>query len=221
MQSPFAMIRRWSVTLLCWAALVALAAAVGVRQGPLFAYAEWAGIAALLCVASALLIRSQPMGKATIAGRIGYMVTHYGFRAAQGRLFGAAVISWLVWSVVGIAAIWVVQGDRSLIQVAMAVTWVANTYALMYMWGIALRNRPRVDPGERPSLPSLPRSLRQITAGLLVLTAVSMAVWFAVGTPGARLAAVVMAAAPLVVIGGGYGVMLLVFMTAGRNVRWN
>jgi hypothetical protein len=225
MQSPWLFVRRWSVTVLCWAALVAAAVVVGVRQGPLFAYGEWAGIAAVLCAVGALLIRSQPMGKPTIAGRTGYTVVHFGFRAGQGKLLSAALISWMVWSLVGAAAIWIAQGwgaGGEALRAAMGATWCVNTLALMYIWGIMLRNRPRGgNETQADTRMRMPAPLLKLTGALGGLTVVSLVLWFAMATPAARLAALLLAAGPVVVVGGAYGLVLGVMMTAGKNVRWN
>lgn len=225
MQSPWLFVRRWCFTLAFWAAMAAGAVMVGLRLGPLYAYAAWAGLALLLCAAGALLIRSQPMSKPTFRGRVGYQFVHFGFRASQGRLGSAALISWGVWCVVGTAAVWIVHGwsaGAELLRLAMGVTWCINTLALMYIWGIVLRNRPRGGGETQADLRMrVPASLVKLTLAVGGLTAVSVVLWFVMGTPAARLAAVVIAAGPVVVVGGAYGLVLGVMLTAGKNVRWN
>ncbi|HZW07601.1 MAG TPA: hypothetical protein VFF65_10800, partial [Phycisphaerales bacterium] len=100
--SRFDMVRRWLLNLLAWSALLIGAGALGARLPIALAIPAWVAAAGVLCAAGALLIKSQPPGKPTMGGRTGYLVTHFGFRAGQGRLASAAAISWGVWTVVGV-----------------------------------------------------------------------------------------------------------------------
>jgi hypothetical protein len=220
MNSPLQFARRFLVTGVAWCVVVAGAVACGVQVGAPWSWAAWAGISALFCVVGALLIKSQPMGRGTIAGRIGYQVVHFGFKAGQGSLTAAAAISWTVWLVVGSATVWVSQGPWDLLRLAMAAAWVMDTLAFFYIWGIALRNRPRSGQPDSPPW-RLPRPLLKLSAGLAGLIIVSGWLWFMMGTPAARLSAVLLAGGPILIVGGGYGLVALVFLTAGRNVRWN
>ncbi|HYD02052.1 MAG TPA: hypothetical protein VEB22_12565 [Phycisphaerales bacterium] len=220
MMSPFAFLRRWSVNLLAWCALVACAAAMGVKLQVWTAVCLWVALAALLCAAGALLIRSQPVGTPTMFGRIGYLVTHFGFRAGHGRLPFAAAVSWCVWSVVGLGAIWVAVTWWTPIVGAMALSWVVDVLALLFLWGIVLQNRPRPGAGGPPAQRAPGAVVKLSGLGVAVLT-VSAALWWLVGTPAAQFAALAIAAGPLVVVGGGYGLFMLALLTVGRNVRWN
>ena len=220
MQSPFAFIRRWCVTLICWAAVAAGAALCARQFGSPLAWGVWTGVAALLCVGGVLLIKSQPMGKATIAGRIGYQVAHFGFRAGQGTLFAVAWISWLVWVVVGSAVIWMTADGWQPMRTAMAAAWTVDVLAIFYVVGIQLANRPRRIEGVHTPM-RLPQSVQKLVGVGMALVSVSLVLWWVPGTPAAQLAALTMAAAPIVVLGGGFGVFMLIVMTVGKNVRWN
>jgi hypothetical protein len=222
MASPIEFVRRWITTVVTWCLMIAAAVACGIYLQGLAAWGAWAGFAAVVCAFGALLIASQPLGRATLAGRIGYQVVHFGFRASQGQLKGAALISFAVWLVIGSAAIWTVMGGWQPLRAAMALTWTIDILGIFYIFGIALRDRPRVDSGEASRVPlRLPNSLAKVAAGLAVLIAISAGLWWLMGTPAAQLAALLLAAGPLVVIGGGYGLMLAVMLTAGKNARWN
>lgn len=225
MQSPFAFIRRWSVTLLCWGAMAACAVLIGQRLGPLYAYAAWAGIALLLCAAGAALIRSQPLSTPTLAGRIGYQVVHFGFKASHGKLGIAALMSWGVWCVVGATAVWIVHGwgggaGGEVMRLAIGVAWAVDALVLCYMWGIVLANRPRADAPEGVRM-RVPQSTVKLTMGGAAVLGASGVMWWVMGTPGARLAALIVAAGPLLIVGCMFGGLMLIMMTAGKNARWN
>ena len=53
----------------------------------------------------------------------------------------------------------------------------------------------------------------------LVLASAGLTLWGS--TAGQFYTAMLLTVGPVVVIGGGYGLMLLVFLTCGRNMRWN
>ena len=218
--SPFQIVRRFALNLLVWSLIAAAAYAIGTRLPQPASHGAWAGAAALLCAAGALLIRSQPLGQATLAGRVGFFVVHFGFRAGQGKIAAAAVISWLVWVVVGCAVIWSTGSGFQLLRAAMALAWTINVLGLFYVWGIVLRNRPRAD-NPNPEPMRVPSSLSKLSTVVVTLIAVSAVLWWVFGTPAAQLAALLVAGGPLLVVGGGYGLVLLVMLTAGKNVRWN
>ena len=222
MQSLYALVVRWSTTLVCWTAVVVAAVMIGVRQGPLYAYAAWAGVAFVLSVVGALLIRSQPMSTPTMAGRVGYQVVHFGFRASHGRLWVATMISWCVWLAVGTSAVWIAQGWPDNMRLAIGIAWCADALAMMYVWGLVLRNRPSPRASEMTGHPTrIPLTLAKLLGLLAAVLLVSAGMWFGVGTQGFKLAAVIIAAGPLTVVGLGYGGVLLLFATVGRNARWN
>jgi len=220
MMSPLQFVRRWVTTMLAWGLVAYAAVACGVYLAPALAFGAWAGVAVLLCGIGALLLWSQPMGKSTIGGRIGYQVVHFGFRASQGKLVGAALISWGVWLVVGSGVIWMTQGRWQPLRTAMALTWMIDLLALFYLWGITLRNRPRAGAPDGVRM-RMPLPLIKLSGGIVALVVVSAVLWWVMGTPAAQLAALLIAAGPLVVVGGGYGLFFVVMMTAGKHARWN
>lgn len=172
----------------------------------------WAGISLVACVLGAIAIASQPLGQATLPGRFGSSVVKWGFRVTQGKLTGAAALSWLVWLVIGAAAITAgrVRGDMGYRLILLA--WVVDFGALCYILGVWLSNR-----GGGSGNPSL----LLISAALVAMLGISAALWFGNGAPGARRTALMLAGGPPLVLGVGYGLFLLVVLTVGRNARWN
>ncbi|HWA16243.1 MAG TPA: hypothetical protein VG817_07415, partial [Gemmatimonadales bacterium] len=91
--------------LLIWAALGGTLYTIGTTHPPLEAWVRWLILMAVLCTVGGLAIRSQPVGEATVFGRLGGSVVRWGFRAGGGQLVPAVAISWLVWAVLGAGAI--------------------------------------------------------------------------------------------------------------------
>lgn len=175
---------------------------------PVFIY--WAGIALLGCILGAVAIWSQPLGQATLAGRLGASVVRWGFRASQGSLLGATAISWIIWLVIGTSAISAGRARDDLSYRLMLLAWLVDFGALCYTLGVWLMNR-----GSGMS------TLLLISTILIALIGVSSVMWFGNGGTAARRTALMIAGGPPLVIGVGYGLFLLVMLTVGRNARWN
>ncbi len=188
------------------AALVKLILAPAGR--PVLLY--WAAVSLVACLLGAVAIWSQPLGQATAAGRLGSAVVRWGFRATQGKLFGAAVISWIIWLVIGSAAILAGRAKGDLSYRLMLLAWAVDFGVLCYLLGVWLANRG-----------SGMHSLLVISAVLVAMIGISATLWFGNGSEAARKTALTLAGGPTLVIGGGYGVFLLVVLTVGRNARWN
>jgi len=56
---------------------------------------------------------------------------------------------------------------------------------------------------------------------LLLLLGVSSALWLGSASPNAKRLALLIGGGPPLFIGVGYGLFLLVMLTAGRHARWN
>jgi hypothetical protein len=84
-----------------WALMAAAAVVFATRLTLPMALAAWAALAAAVCVGGAFPLQLQPVGISTASGRIGGSFVHWGFRAGQGQLIPAMVISWLIWTFAG------------------------------------------------------------------------------------------------------------------------
>jgi hypothetical protein len=69
-----------------WALMAAAAVLCGLTLSLTAALATWVGLAAVACVAGAVLLRLQPIGIPTASGRVGGALVHWGFRVGRGRL---------------------------------------------------------------------------------------------------------------------------------------
>ncbi|QOV91580.1 hypothetical protein [Humisphaera borealis] len=196
---------------LIWTLLVAAALACGHQFTLVTAIGVWAVIVAGLCGLGSLLIARQSLGRATTTGMIGSAVVRYGYRVGQGMLPAAAAISWIVWTAVGTAAIAAFHSRSDLSSVLLLVSWLINGLALMYLIGtLILASRGGRVP---KSIVKVSLMLAAILAGSVILNAI--------GTPWSQRTALTLAGAPIVLIGGGYGLFILVILTFGRNARWN
>lgn len=187
---------------------------LALRAEPRTAMAGWALLSGVACVLAALAISRQPVGEATLLGRLGGAALRWGFRAGQGKLLWATLISWLVWLLIGATAIAAlrVRADRQ--QLLMVLAWAADLAALFYVLGVWLQSHAPTGAGMGSNLVSL--------AGVLALMLVASAIlWFALPGPAAKRLALLIAGGPPLLFGGGYALFLLVTLTVGRNARWN
>jgi hypothetical protein len=175
------------------------------------AIAAWLGGVALGCVLAALALHSQPVGVSTTVGKIGSLLLRWGYQAGHGKLPPVVAISWLVWALLGCAIISLmhfrVDNELQLITVA----WVVDLLALLYILGVVLARRSG----------SMFRNLLPVGATLLGMLVVSAVQWTHPLLPGGRHTALLIAVGPPLFIGAGYGLFLLVMLTAGRKARWN
>ncbi|MGH7712613.1 MAG: hypothetical protein ACREOG_15080 [Gemmatimonadaceae bacterium] len=122
----------------------------------------------------------------------------------------AAVISWLVWMLLGAAIIGVTQFRSQPRHVLMILAWTVDVAALFYVLGVIGTNR---------GSGTMPSTLLMLAAVLVGMIAGSAALWWYIGTDPARVAALALAGGPPLVIGVGYGFFVAVTLIAGG--RWN
>ena len=197
--------------LLIWALLVA-GAVMCARQFPIMpAIGVWSAIAAGLCILGSLLIARQPLGRATTAGMIGGSVVRFGYRVGRGKLPAAVAISWFFWVVVGSATIGIYNYRHDLWACLLLLAWLVDGLALAYIVRIMLtaHGNGRIPP-----------SLIKVTA-VIALILIGSIVLNAVGTPWSQRSALLLAGGPTLLVGGGYGLFVLVILTVGKNARWN
>jgi hypothetical protein len=196
--------------LLGWAVMATALAGLALSPPTRPVLLYWASISLIACILGALAIASQPLGQATLPGRLGSAAVRWGFRASQGSLFGATLTSWLIWLVLGGLLLTLVRARGDLWYRLLILAWMVDFGALCYVVGVWLSHRGSGGP-----------TLLAIAGVLLTLIVASAALWWGVGAPAARRAAVMVAGGPLLAIGVGYGLFLLIVLTVGRNARWN
>jgi hypothetical protein len=194
-----------------WALIAAAAVVFGTKLTLPMALAAWAALAAAVCVGGAFLLQLQPVGLSTASGRIGGSFVHWGFRAGQGQLIPATVISWLIWTFVGATIIALTQYRSQPRHVLMILAWTVDVAALFYVLGVFAANRG--------STGTMAGTLLLLVTVLLGMVAGSVALWWLVGTDRARMAALALAGGPPLVIGLGYGLFVAVAVIGGG--RWN
>jgi hypothetical protein len=199
-----------TLLLVLWALMAAAAVVCAMKLTLPMALTAWAAFAAAVCAGGALLLHLQPVGISTATGRIGGSFVHWGFRAGQGQLVPAMVISWLIWTLVGAAIIALTQNRSQPRHVLMILAWTVDVAALLHVSGVFAENRGSA---------GMAGTLLVLATVLLGMVAGSAALWWLVGTDRARMAALALAGGPPLVIGLGYGLFLAVVLIVGG--RWN
>ena len=194
------------------AALLAGSAAaaygLGAEFGPWPAVLTCATVAAVACVIGAVLLRTSAIGQITWRNRLAGYLIPWGWRLNRGRLWPVAVISWVVWTAVSGAAVLLRSDAPSLgMRAALLAAWLIDASALVFLLGTIVQ----ATPGSR--LGSVWKLVAVITGVLCV------SVGLYVG--GQATAALIVGGGPPAVIGGVFGLVVLIFATVGRNTRWN
>src|SRR5258708_11769583 len=179
--------------------MAAAAVLCGLRLSLPAALAVWTGIAAAACAAGTALLVLQPVGELTLAGRIGGSFVYWGFRIGDGRLWPAVLVSFLIWTFLGAAVIAPTQHRSQPQHVLMLLAWAVDGAALLYTVGVALTNRI----GGRP----VPGSLYLLASVLVAVLVGSAALWLFGESARAQTTALVVAGAPALLAGVGYGVV--------------
>ena len=192
------------IFLTMWTAMAALAVACAKQFEFSGAVAAWTAVAAIVCAIGSFLISRQPIGVATTAGRFGAALIRWGFRAGRGRLTLAAMISYLIWLILGTATITAIDFPAHL---PIVVAWSGDLLGLFYVVGVALANR-----GGR-----IPAPLVKLVASLGGLIVVSIFLWFHAGSDRARAVAVAVAGGPPLFVGAIWGFVLAMGALSGRS----
>jgi hypothetical protein len=175
--------------------------------GPLVAFLLFAGFMAMGCSAAALLLKSAPTGKLTWRNRpAGYFLT-FGFRLTNGKLLPITLVALALWLLAAAAAITALSlGPARLgLSIPLLAAWYLYAALIIRQLGLIFhefRRSPR------------PRNTMVIfSLAMLALIAASAALWLT-NQPRFALFA---AAAPILIVGGGYGLFLAVFLVGGRK----
>jgi hypothetical protein len=195
------------------------------RFGPWAAIGIWtAGIGAL-CGGVGLLMKRQPMGEVTFVNRLTAVVLPWGFRIGRGKLLPIVIESWFRWVLLGIAVVVLLPyglGAHSqqagayhrglTASVLLLVSWLIDgTVVLRLITTLLMRGHAN---------PIAPGTIVPIFV-LIGMIAASAALACFAANWAMTGAAVLIAGGPIVVIGGGYGLVLAVMALSGRKARWN
>lgn len=172
----------------------------------------WAAAVACGCGMGTGLLKTSPIGRVTWRNRVAAYLIPWGWRLNGGLLWPVPIISWVVWMAIGAAVFLLRPGPAEEhpgvgLRIALFAAWAIDAAALVYLLG-AIR---QATPGGRV------RSLWQLTAVIALVLAASVGLYLAGSAP----AALVVGGGPPAVIGGCMGLIVLFFMTVGRNPRWN
>jgi hypothetical protein len=201
------------ILLLGWAVMAGAATTLAQRMPLRGALLVWVVVAGVASALGSWALSSQPVGQATLAGRLGYSIVHWGFRAGNGKLLAAALISSLVWVLVGWAVVLVLHYRAEQMHALLVLAWLIDALAFLYVVGLLLARRGASGSFTTPLL---------AMAGILVgLIAVSLAVSSLGRSSDSTRLALIVAGGPPLVISLGYGLFVVVTLAVGSRARWN
>lgn len=204
-----------------WQFVLLLVAAAGCwwllgQFGHLLAGAVWAVVALAACVVGVVLLRASEIDRVTWKNRVAGVLTPWGWRIAEGKLWPAAVVSWVVWTLVWAAvAVLTLPTAEPLstwdvaVRVLLGLAWAVDSLAIGYVVGTLRQSFPNGSRGGG--------SLRVIAAVVVGLVVVSVALHLF----GWTTAALFVSGGPPAVVGIGFGLFVLVILVFGRGGRWN
>jgi hypothetical protein len=195
--------------------------------GPWAAIGLWAAAIGAICGTVALLMHLQEPGRRSVINRMAGLILPWGYAIGRGKLLPIVIESWFRWVLVGAAVVLLtahgnpesgldpsrLRSSRSaIVTLLLFLSWVIDGAVVLRLVTIAAtRARPR----------RLPASILGPIAGIGAMIAASVSLTVFGHNPGLTALALLIAAGPLVVVGGGLGLMFLVMVTFGRHTRWN
>jgi len=217
-----------SLKYLIWVAVAAACAVVAMRLGPWKGLAAFALSMGVLCIVIALIVHHQAPQKITLANYLMGFILPWGYGVGRGKLRPIVLTSWTIWVLIGLAIVIAVNAriDAAAISTSLpnlsprsatlmtllVLAWVIDGGVLLRCIGLLGTSTNRVH---------MTRSLSPLIAFLMVILATSIALITLTTSPTAASLALLVAGGPPLLIGLGYGLFVLVMLTAGRNTRWN
>jgi hypothetical protein len=216
--------------------LAAFAAVAGVctwlnsRFGPWTAVGLWSAGAGFLCGLVALLMHRQPMGRVTIVNYAAGVVLPWGYRIGRGKLPPIVLLSWAGWTSLGAAFIiarmrgWngfinqagtpqTGEYHRAMVMTILLVaSWVIDAAVVLRLITFLVM---RANPNPIP-----PGTFGPIL-GILAILAASVALTIFGHSALTSNLALLLTGGPILLIAGGYALVLLAMLTFGRHTRWN
>lgn len=196
---------------------VAVCALLTANFGVLVAVVVWAVVSFVACVVGAVLLRTSEVGRVTWKNHAASYLIPWGVRVSRGKLWPIPVVSWAVWMTIGGGVFALTPGLGSdgltsgevVLRVLLGLSWAVAGYAFGYVLVVLSRGVSSGSSGSRMLTPFC-----VIIAGLLVLSVV-------LHLCGFTLLALMATGGPVLLVGGGYGLFVLVLLIFGRNSRWN
>lgn len=218
-----------SLKYLSWLALAAACATLATRLGPWTGLAAFALAMAILCVGTAVIVHRQPPGKITPANYLMGFILPWGYRIGRGKLLPIVLTSWAIWLLIGLAIVLAMNARIDTAAIAtslpvsanprsgfmmtlLALAWLIDGGVLLRCLGLLATSTNRAH---------MTRSLGPLIAFLIAILATSIALVTLTTSPATASLALVIAGGPPMLVGLGYGLFILVMLTAGRNARWN
>jgi hypothetical protein len=217
-----------SLKYLIWLALAAACAVVARRLGPWKGLAAFALSMGVLCVGIALVVHHQPPQKITLANYLMGFILPWGYRLARGKLRPIVLTSWTIWVLIGLAIVLAVNARIAAGAISTSppnssprsATWMTFlALAWLIDGGVLLRCIGLL--GTSTNRAHMSRSLAPLIAFLIAILATSITLITLSTSPTAASLALLIAGGPPLLVGLGYGLFVLVMLTAGRNARWN
>jgi hypothetical protein len=168
----------------------------------------WSGLVAVLCGFGALLLSRQPVGVATASGQLGAAVLRWGYKVGRGQLPGIVVVSWLIWTVLGVAVMALTLFRAEPLNRWMILAWTIDGLALIYLIGLMATRSGRTRG-----------ALLMPLLAVLGMIGVSAVLWLR-GTESARENALLLGGAPIPILAAGYGLMMAAMLLGGRKGGW-
>jgi hypothetical protein len=184
----------------------------------------WAAIMAVCIAVVSVLLRTSQTGRITWKNRLAGVFLHFGYLVGRGQLLPIAVFSWIGWVALAVIVVLLLdrpvpppadsgitlsEGWQSTVTVLLYASWGVLVSAIFYLFGTLMRN---FQPPRREG-----RSLLLVIGVLVLLLAGSVTLWIA----GRPVLGLIVAGVPILLVAGGYGMLVLIFVTAGKNARWN
>jgi hypothetical protein len=191
--------------------------ALATVAGPWVGFVIWAMAIGVGCAVGAFLLSRAPAEQITWRNRVAGFLLPWGYALGRGKLAPIGAAAWAIWVLIGLGAVLVFRSAHPAGAVQAAAPSAAGAhwviagclFACWALYGALILRLIGHTSGRQ-------RMLKPIGV-MLVLVGVSVALWLN-GRPGTAL---VLAAAPIVAIGGGYGLLLCVMLASGRKARWN
>jgi hypothetical protein len=208
----------WRYIVVARSVMFALIAAVSIpllqKLGAWPAAGLTASILAVCCVLVGVAMGLQPPGRMSIVNYGATFILPWGYKIGRGRIIPIIVESWLKWTLIASAMILSQSQPRlSLISsIVLPVSWLVIGEGL---WRLLTHLLTRANSNPLP-----PGTLTPIAGMTLLLVASALLTAFGT-TPWHLHLALLLTAAPVGVVCGGYGLMLLAMLTSGRHARWN
>jgi hypothetical protein len=195
--------------------------------GPWAAIPVWAAAITAACAAAAFMLHRQAPERITIINRIAGFFLPWGYAIGRGKLVPVVVESCLRWLLLGIAIVILAPQGLAIFNTTppapsaayhptplmaglLLLSWVTAAAILFRLLTFVITRSSPISAGTLPPIVALAGLL--IASVMLTLLGRSAAMtWFALA----------MTAGPILLIGGGYGIVLLIMLTVGGKARWN